>query len=51
MVEFCDAVMYSRFDDVAEAFAEGARRDTSSMKLPAAILDGVRGRCKKRETS
>ena len=29
----------------------GERSATSSMKLPAARLDGVRGRCKKRETS
>ena len=32
--------------DGVKGVFEGARRETSSMKLPAARLEGVRGRCK-----
>ena len=38
-------------DEVAEEDLVGARRETSSIKLPAARLAGVRGRCRETETS
>lgn len=38
-------------DDVDEEAFRGARSETSSIKLPVARFEGVRGRCRKSEMS
>lgn len=48
---FGDVIEVAGMDGVDEEAFKGARSETSSMKLPAARFEGVRGRCRNREMS
>jgi len=46
-----DVIEVAGMDGVDEEAFSGAKSEASSMKLPAARFEGVRGRCRKREIS